>query len=60
MEVSAKENVNVEAMFTNLTERVIQFSNSKIQETIMGNVLEDLEAKRRKSGNNSKKNCCSH
>lgn len=39
MEVSAKENTNIDALFDLLTERVIEFSESKIQETIMGNVL---------------------
>lgn len=57
MEVSAKENINVDALFNLLTEKVIEFSESKIQETIMGNVLEDLTKSKRKQ--NSQKKCCS-
>ena len=54
--MSAKDNINVDTLFNSLTEKVIEFTDSKIQETVMGNVLEDLEVKRKSQEGKNK--CC--
>ena len=57
MEVSAKDNTNIESLFRKLTEQVIEYTDVKIEETVVrnGNGLEDLEKKRLKKDENK---CC--